>query len=233
MKPFIRNLSAPAEFCIVILLCFGVPLLFGSVLVVVRHLMHVAQPQAHFNNGTVLRMLIWQLVTFVVVLWLGHIRGWSLATLGMRVSWKSTGMGVLLYVAATVVAVLVHRYMAAHTFRPGTRPLAIVTTGLTLPFILLNSATNPLFEETFEAGYVIRSLQGFGMWPAILAGALLRAALHAYLGISVVVTVFATGVIFGLVYWRGRQLWPLVVAHALLDLLGLLHVDILRLLPVN
>jgi membrane protease YdiL (CAAX protease family) len=207
MKSFIRNLSAPAEFCIVILLCFGVPL-SSSVLVIVRHLMHVAQAQAHFNNGTVLRILTWQLVPFAVVLCLGRIRGWSLATLGFRVSWKSTGAGVLLYVAATVTAVLVHLYAAAHAFRPETHRLAMVTTGLTLPFILLNSMTNPLFEETFEAGYVIRSLQGFGMWPAILAGAVLRAALHAYLGSSVVVAVFATGVIFGLVYWRWRQLWP-------------------------
>jgi uncharacterized protein len=233
MKSFIRNLSAPAEFCIVILLCFGVPLFFGGVLVVVRDLMHVTQPQAHFNNGTVLRLLIWQLIPFSVVLWLGRIRGWSLATLGFRVSWRSTVAGVLLYVAATVTAVLVHLYAAAHAFRPEIHPLAIVTTGLTLPFILLNSVTNPLFEETFEAGYVIRSLQGFGMWPAILAGALLRAALHGYLGINLVVTVFASGVIFGLVYWRWRQLWPLVVAHALLDFLGLLHVDIFRLLRVT
>jgi membrane protease YdiL (CAAX protease family) len=35
--------------------------------------------------------------------------------------------------------------------------------------------------------------------------------------------VFAFGLIFALAYWRWRQLWPLIVAHSLSDLLALLY----------
>jgi membrane protease YdiL (CAAX protease family) len=48
-----------------------------------------------------------------------------------------------------------------------------------------------------------------------------RAVLHAHLGVNAIVVVFPIGLIFGFVYWRWRQLWPLVVAHALFDLYAL------------
>jgi membrane protease YdiL (CAAX protease family) len=137
-------------------------------------------------------------------------------------------VGVLLYGASTTVAVLFHAYGRAHGIHPETHASMSTGGGLTLPFIILNSVTNPLFEELLEAGYLISALHKLGMWPAILAGALIRAFLHAYLGASGAMAVLATGVIFGLVYWRWRQLWPLIVAHALLDFLGLMHVDIIR-----
>lgn len=37
-------------------------------------------------------------------------------------------------------------------------------------------------------------------------------------GVDVLVVVFPIGLIFGFVYWKWRQLWPLVVAHVLFDL---------------
>ena len=74
-----------------------------------------------------------------------------------------------------------------------------------------------------EIGYFILSLERFGLWPAILASALFRSVLHTYQGVNAVVGVFVMGVIFGLVYWKWRQLWPLIVAHSLMDFIGLLY----------
>jgi len=232
MKSFIRNLSAPAEFCIVMLIYFGPP--FGaSMLIAAKHLMHLPQPPIHFNDLHVLRLFIWELVAFAVVLWIGRIRGWSLRTFGSRISWGGTGAGVLLFFSANIVAVLVQLYMLAHNSHAMAPMRAVTTGGLTLPFVIFNSVTNPVFEEAFEAGYLIWSLERFGMWPAILAGALLRAALHAYLGVTGAVEVAATGIVFGLVYWRWRQLWPLIVSHALLDFFGLMHLNVFRLLHLT
>ena len=72
-----------------------------------------------------------------------------------------------------------------------------------------------------ETGYFVRSLERYGMWCAVLASALFRAFLHAHLGVNAIVVVFPIGLIFGFVYWRRRQLWPLVVAHVLFDLYAL------------
>src|SRR5678816_3536152 len=61
------------------------------------------------------------------------------------------------------------------------------------------------------------------MWPAVLASAAFRALFHLPFGINAMLSIFALGLIFGLVYWRWRQLWPLIVAHSLADMLTLFY----------
>ncbi len=56
----------------------------------------------------------------------------------------------------------------------------------------------------------------------MVASALFRTLLHACLGAYVFRDVFPVGLIFGFVYWRWRQLWPLFVAHAIFDAFALL-----------
>ncbi len=63
------------------------------------------------------------------------------------------------------------------------------------------------------------------MWRAVLASALFRATLHTYQGLDGALSILAVGVIFGFTYWRWRQLWPLIVAHALLDFVGFLNLN--------
>jgi membrane protease YdiL (CAAX protease family) len=89
--------------------------------------------------------------------------------------------------------------------------------------VLVISIINPVFEELLETGYFIHPLQKFGMWPAVLASAAFRALFHLPFGINAVVNIFAFGLIFGFVYWRWRQLWPLIVAHSLLDMLAFFY----------
>jgi membrane protease YdiL (CAAX protease family) len=73
------------------------------------------------------------------------------------------------------------------------------------------------------SGYFIWSLQRFGMWPTVLASALFRAFLHAHLGLFGATGILIMGVLFGMTYWKWRQLWPLIVGHSLMDLIGLLY----------
>jgi membrane protease YdiL (CAAX protease family) len=89
-------------------------------------------------------------------------------------------------------------------------------------FLALLVAVNPVFEETLEAGYFIQSLQRHGMWVAVGASAAFRAFLHAYQGLNALLLILPVGLIFGFAYWKWRRLWPLVFAHALLDLYALL-----------
>ena len=96
-----------------------------------------------------------------------------------------------------------------------------VASHVSVPMLILTLAINPVFEEMFETGYFVRSLERYGMWVAILASAVFRAFLHAHLGVNAIAVVFPIGLIFGFVYWRRRQLWPLVVAHALFDFYAL------------
>jgi len=212
LKLFIRNLSAPAEFCLVLLIGFGL-----FIIVQIWNVVH--SEHAEINNFGMTACVIIELLVLVPVLWIGRIRGWSLGTFGLKISWKGTGAGILLFIFAE--AAMSGSGMLMQLIHP-VQPRYVVT-GATVPFILLLSLINPVFEEVLEAGYIIHSLQRFGIWPAILAGAVFRAFYHLWYGVNTALCLFAFAVVFGIAYWRWRQLWPLIVAHALSDFVGLMY----------
>lgn len=53
---------------------------------------------------------------------------------------------------------------------------------------------------------------------------LLRFLYHLYQGPVAALSVLPLGLLFGTVFWKWRNLWPLVVAHTLANLLALLCV---------
>ena len=212
MKSFIRNLSVPAEVGLVLFIGFG--FLIADSIWMVAKLGHV-----EISNAGCVVSAVSEAVFLAAVLWIGKMRGWSLATFGSRISWRDTGRGILLLFAKGLVVwgclAIIRR-----VYPDGIAADRVTMAGVTLPFILLVSVINPVFEEVLEAGYIIQSLQRFGMWPAVLASALFRASFHWWMGMGAI-SIFASGVIVGLAYWRWRQLWPLIVAHALGDFFAL------------
>ncbi len=212
LKSIIRDFSAPAEFCLILLVGFG-PL-------VVFMLPNLLRPKpAVLNNAGVLVFPLVELTLLIPVLWIGKLRGWSLSTFGFKVSWKLTGVGILLFVMAESAQEGVA--YAAGIIHP---EQACVATGrLAVFLILLISLVNPVYEELLESAYFIQQLNRFRMWPAVLASAAFRGLFHLQFGVNAVLGIFAMGVIFALAYWRWRQLWPLIVAHSLADLLALLY----------
>ncbi|MEM9313508.1 MAG: type II CAAX endopeptidase family protein [Pseudomonadota bacterium] len=73
-------------------------------------------------------------------------------------------------------------------------------------------------EELLVRGFMQHRLTGM---TGPLLGAFLQALIfglaHFYQGITGIVTTFAIGFAFGLVYLRSRNLLPLIVAHGLID----------------
>ena len=217
MKSFIRNLSASTEFFLVVLVCFWWAIL-GSIRALVSRLWGVNSAAA-FTDSAAFTLIILELSGFAAAVWIARIRGWSFRSFDLRPAWRSTGAGILLLLAIVSV-----RYAGAaltNAIFPGAVHLLPVASHVSLPLLILTLAINPVFEEMIETGYFVQSLQRYGMWAAVLASALFRAFLHAHLGINAIVVVFPIGLIFGVFYWRRRQLWPLVVAHALFDLYAL------------
>jgi membrane protease YdiL (CAAX protease family) len=218
MNSFIRNLSAPAEFFLVVAVCFWWGII-GSARQIVAHLTHTVRLEA-ITNSVVVRVVLMHLVLLLFAFWIGRVRGWSLA-FGSRLSWKQTGAGMLLFIAA-VLAIL-GSVMLTNLIVPGARNptpgvQGVAVSGLTAPFIVLFSVVNPIYEEVLGTGYFIHALQRFGMLPAVLASAFFRAFLHSYQGIDAWVIVLPLGLVFGFFYWRWRQLWPLIFAHIIFDL---------------
>ncbi len=139
--------------------------------------------------------------------------------MGLQASWRLTGAGVLLCLGTVLmgqgVAELSNVISAGALHRRTDPHLSVLALALVL-------VINPVFEELLETGYFVQALQRYGAWVAVGASAAFRAFLHVYQGINAIVLIFPLGLIFGYAYWKWRRLWPLLVAHALLDLWALI-----------
>jgi uncharacterized protein len=89
----------------------------------------------------------------------------------------------------------------------------------TVPILILGSAKSALLEEVIVVGYLIRRLGqlGWGALAVVATSALLRGGYHLYQGWGGFLGNVLLGAIFGLAFLRWRRIWPLVVAHFLLD----------------
>lgn len=161
-----------------------------------------------------------ELAVLGFVFWISRVRGWSIRQLGFHPNWRQTIIGVLLFFAL----VLITGGVGAGTIMllPNSlhhRPSVAI--GLSFVGILATGIINPVFEEVFLCGYVIQRLAKKGAGVAIGCSVLLRFLCHVHLGVAVVGPLVA-GLVFGYLFWRDRQLWPLIVAHSLVDFLALL-----------
>jgi membrane protease YdiL (CAAX protease family) len=216
MRKLIVGLPPRAEFAIVVLLAFG-PFIASSF---ASLLMHPATRAPYHTNATLLGLLAYEAVLLVLLAAFLHARGWSAGKIGLQPTLKETGIGALLFVAdyalwiaiwfATVrLSVETARSMAA---------TQVVTHALS-PFIAAPTAIlNPLFEEIFVTGYVMTALKNDrSPWRAINASVLIRLLYHLYQGPLGVLATVPMGLIFAVWYARTGRLWPVIVAHALLD----------------
>jgi membrane protease YdiL (CAAX protease family) len=93
---------------------------------------------------------------------------------------------------------------------------------VSMELVFLASTINGMFEEVFVAGYVITALSRVrGIWTAINVSTVIRLLYHLYQGPLALITIIPLGLIFGHFYVRSRQLWPLILAHILIDIIGL------------
>lgn len=130
--------------------------------------------------------------------------------------------GALLAAVVGVPGLLL--YLAAHQLGVSA---TIVPSGLPdvwwrVPVLVLSATMNAILEEVVVVGYLITRLRQLG-WSArwaVGAAALLRGAYHLYQGFGAFAGNAVMGVLFGWFFLRTRRVLPLVVAHALLDVVA-------------
>jgi len=98
-------------------------------------------------------------------------------------------------------------------------PSALDDTWWRVPVLLAAAIANSWAEEVIVVAYLITRLRelGLGDRSAIVCSSLLRGAYHLYQGFSAGLGNVVMGLIFGYVWRRTGRLWPLVIAHALID----------------
>ena len=92
----------------------------------------------------------------------------------------------------------------------------------TVPVLVLSALANAWAEEVLVVGYLLTVLRRLGVSEnrALAIAAVLRGSYHLYQGFGGGVGNLIMGLVFGRVWQRTGRLWPLVGAHALIDVVA-------------
>ncbi|MFG3498916.1 CPBP family intramembrane glutamic endopeptidase [Streptomyces sp. NPDC047928] len=175
--------------------------------------------------------LAWQLfgiaTALVPVLLVAHLllrEGAGLRAIGFdrRAPWSDLGRGTL--VAAGIGSAGLAFYLLARASGANLTvvPEALPSVWWKIPVLILSALQNSVLEEVVVVGYLLRRLGQLGWSPmaALAASSVLRGSYHLYQGIGGFIGNMVMGVVFVLLYRRWGRVGPLVVAHALLDIVA-------------
>jgi uncharacterized protein len=218
VKRRIQNLSANAEFMIVVLVAFGY-ISIASFLAVIH-----PSPEPPISQTRLWSLIVFESIILLTLSWILWLRGWTLQVLGLAPSLKETfaGLGLALtgYAATLVV------WTILESVGPGlvqsAKQAFLVSQGLDIVTVVAVAVVNPVFEEVFVCGYIVTALRQRGhMWTGVNCSVGVRLFYHLYQG-PAAISVLPIGLLFAFCYvWSGR-LWPVIVAHAVVDVLGLI-----------
>lgn len=112
-----------------------------------------------------------------------------------------------------------------------TKEVIPATDAAKVPLLLVWSAANAFAEETVVVMWLVTRLTQLRVpaWGAIAASAVLRGTYHLYQGFSAGLGNIVMGLVFAYFYHRTGKVWPLILAHFLIDAvayLGYLFLDL-------
>jgi uncharacterized protein len=98
-------------------------------------------------------------------------------------------------------------------------PTTLTDTWWRIPVLVLAAFANGWAEEVIVVGYLMTRLRQLGMsnTRTLLLSSALRGAYHLYQGFGAGLGNFVMGLVFGVVWRRTGRLWPLIVAHGIID----------------
>jgi len=155
------------------------------------------------------------------LLWRSGIAPRSLG-LDRRSAGRDAGLGIGL--AAVIGGPGLGLYFLAHAagLNLTVLPSTLADTWWRVPVLVASAAANALAEELLVVGYLITRLRqlGSGAGGAMLASAALRGSYHLYQGFGGFAGNLVMGLVFARLWQRTNRLWPLVTAHALIDIVA-------------
>jgi CAAX protease family protein len=214
LRGYVRALSPASEFGIVVGGAFFIPvamslsITFGD----------APTSEALQFTEDELRVLVAEEALLLMILgWFLSVRGWSVEHFDAYPSGRELGMALGL----TVVSFFAWA-MPWFLLAPADTAAASAGAGLSWPGILAVSIINPLFEELFLCAYILPFLAiRSGPGVAIAVSLVVRLGFHTYQGAVGLLAVGLVGLLFAMFYLRTQRLWPVLIAHGVLDFIGL------------
>lgn len=161
---------------------------------------------------------------FIALFCFLKVRNWKFSDFNLTPSLRATGQGMLIAIGSYVTNILILLVAAglSETLRNAFIKNSFTSDGISFTNIVTVSIINPVFEEFFVVGYVVlRIKESRSDWLAIIVSVIIRLLYHLHQGPIGILTIIPMGLFFAYWYVKTEKLWPLIVAHALLDFIGL------------
>jgi len=219
IKTQISKLPFVIEFSFVILIAFGY-FIMHSVSWIVDRINTGAV--VNFSDIDLLQLVILELVILAILSIFLYLRNWKLSDFHFEISLNNSTFGLILFSVNYLIYYFL--YMTVSTvfseFMQDTITISAspITTTASLPAVIAISIINPVFEEALVVGYIVKALDKRAIpWIVITTSVVIRLSYHMYQGPIILFSILPMGLLFAYIYWRWRRLWPLIVAHAVLD----------------
>ena len=221
LQPHASRQGRPFELAVVFGLTVGVPLGLEALS---GHFVNF-----DFGERRLLRTIAAEVVAVALLWpWLAR-RGWKFGEIAGRPRpvdvWRGFGVAVLAYLVYWLSAI------AWIVFVPGMRGLlqAVRPSGAAAMWVvLLVALVNPMVEEFLWLGYGFTALERYGTRVAVAGTIALRVSLHLYQGWMALVGILPVAVVLTVYFAEKRRIWPVIVAHMIVDTVGLLALQKLR-----
>ncbi|WP_338338595.1 type II CAAX endopeptidase family protein [Xanthomonas euvesicatoria] len=204
------------ELLIVVTIAFGL-LIWSSLSAVARDAIEPV-----FSDASLWGMVVYELLVLAILLPVLWFRGWRPQSLGLQ--WQLRDLAAGLGLLAVCLLLTYPLTLLNWSSGSNTNPFdAMVAGRLSIAAVLAISLINPIFEEVLVCGYVIRALEPrYGPAVAVNVSVAVRASYHLYQGPIGAINILMFGLILGWWVARRGRLWPAILAHGALDLLGLM-----------
>jgi len=201
------------EALVVVALCFGFFILSSTIAV-----FSPGAGSRAFSDNSLLSIIVLELILAACALGVLSVRGYPLTTLLPRASWTGVVVGTVLYLLVAVADTTLGWFASDRLLQPvqqmleGQRSLAV---------LLSLSVVNGIYEEVFLLAFLQRGLRRLGGSNALGIALLVRMLYHTYQGPLGLLAVAIFGLMAGYYYLRSGRLFPVIVAHIVVDVSAL------------
>lgn len=180
-----------------------------------------------FNLARLFQLSAWGALA-LYLLWRG---GDGPARIGLgRIRWRRDllgGIGLALLIGVPGLALYqIARLLGLNAV---VEPAELNDTWWRIPLLVLLAFGNGWAEEVIVVGFLLTRLRQLRInpWLALAISSLLRGTYHLYQGFGAGLGNIAMGVVFGYAWQRTGRLWPLIIAHGLIDVVAFVGYSLL------
>ncbi len=154
------------------------------------------------------------------LLWRGGVALRERLGLDLKRPWGDLAAGVLLAAVIGLPGLGLYLLAVRWGINLTVAPTTLNDVWWRVPVLILAAVENGFLEEVLVVGYLLTRLDQLRTPPAmaIAISAVLRGSYHLYQGFGGFLGNAVMGAVFAWLFRRTRRLWPLVIAHSLLDI---------------